>query len=691
MSKTSAPSPQELVFRQADGPSTVFHNTERGLHLSRLWGLACGVEGNPGGHPEAQGLLTLAVDGKRCMAADFTVERLDHRPTGLERVLALRNPHLRLFSRWSNHPATGVLCRQDTLVNTGTTPVRITSVAARFAFTPGRYMAHWQESQWGNENVLQGRVLGGETVELACRGGRTNEGCTPYLCLAETESRTAVAFHLVPQGNWRIRVAASTTVGQLVPQRVVELGPADAGLGYELAPGEVWELPEILIQSLPDGRPESGPPLLHRYLNETGGGNRRRDLPFVYNTWADATERLDLARLRLQLAAAKEVGCELFVVDAGWYGLGEESWFHRVGDWRERTPEAFGGQMAAFADEVRSAGLGFGLWLEPERFGAAVPIVAEHPEWFLPTPTGHFFPDLRLPAAYAWIKAQLEEVIARYRPVWLKFDTNTEFGNDGTELASYFQRWDALMAELRTDHPEIVFEGCASGGLRSELGTARRFDCNHLSDSQNPMDVLRIYAAGLLRLPPGNASTWIVLNPGTAAAASEALTHGPIAWGRQMLVDPDFVAAVALLGVAGFGGNLAELPEGVRDRVKAAIALYKQCRNVVRGSVAHLLTPLPEGRRPPAWTAIQFEDAERAESLLFAFRLDAIGMRRFRLRGLDSEARYQLRELTGAATGVEEHAGRDLLLDGFEVRLPRPLTAQIWHLENVSMSREGIV
>jgi alpha-galactosidase len=645
--------------------------------------MTCGIEGNPGGHPEAQGLLTLAVDGKRCAAADFAVERLDHGPTGLELVLTLRNPHLRIVSRWAAHAATGILCRRDTLTNVGAEPVRITGVAARFAFTPGRYTAVFQDSQWGNENVLCRRELGPETLDLACRGGRTAEGCPPYLFLREDESGLAVVFHLVPQGDWRIRVRPSTTVGQLIPQRVVELGPAADGLCYQLAPGQSWELPEILIQGIPEGQPESGAPSLHRYLIETGTGNRRRDLPFVYNTWADATETLDLARLRRQLAAAKEVGCEVFVVDAGWYGLGEESWFHRVGDWRERAPEAFGGCMAEFADEVRAAGLGFGLWLEPERFGAAVPIIAEHPEWFLPTPTGHFFPDLRLSAAYAWIKAQIEEVIARYRPVWLKFDTNTEFGNDGTELASYFQRWDALMADLRTAHPAIVFEGCASGGLRSELGTVRRFDCNHLSDSQNPLDVLRIYAAGTLRLPPGNASTWIVLHPGVGAEASAALTHGPIAWGRQMLADPDFVAAVALLGVAGFGGNLAELPAGAQARVKAAIALYKQNRNFIRGSVAHLLTPLPEGRQPPAWTAIQFLHDNPGDSLLFAFRLDAVGMRRLRLRGLNPEAHYAMREMTGADQTAHALAGRDLMQDGFEVRIPRPLAAQIWLIERV--------
>lgn len=673
-----------IILRQMIGPVTALGRTQSdGLYLSRLWGMLCGIEGESGGHPSAQGLLALAIEGDPVSLTEFAGEALQQDGDGLALTLAVRTPQLRLTSRWSVHADTGVLCRRDTLSNTGSEPVRITSVAARFAFTPARYTAVFQDSQWGNENVLCRRELAAETLELACRGGRTNEGCAPYLFLREEESGLAVAFHLVPQGDWRIRVRPSTTVGQLVPQRIVELGPVAEGLCYALAPGTSWELPEILIQSIPDGRPESAAPRLHRYLIETGTGNRRRDLPFVYNTWADAADTLDLGRLRRQLAAAREAGCEVFVVDAGWYGMGGEGWFERVGDWRERAPGAFGGRMAAFADEVRAAGLGFGLWLEPERFGANVPIVAEHPTWFLPTPTGHFFADLRQAAARDWIRGQIEAVIARYRPVWLKLDTNTEFGNDGTGLAAYFQQWDALMAELRDAHPEIVFEGCASGGLRAELGTVRRFDCNHLSDSQNSMDVLRIYSAGLLRLPPGNASTWIVLKPGPDGNGAEALSHGPIAWGREMLADPDFVAAVALLGVAGFGGNLAALPAEVRTRVKAAIALYKQYRNVIRGSVAHLLTPLPEGRQPPAWTAIQFEHVERGESLLFVFRLDAIGQRRLRLRGLEPEARYRLHELTGAADGTEQHTGRELLQDGFAVHLPRSLSAQIWRLERL--------
>jgi alpha-galactosidase len=569
----------------------------------------------------------------------------------------------------------------DTIHNDGDRMVCIEAVAARFALTPGCYEAHTQDSQWGTENVMCRRILGPEALELSCRGGRTAERSTPYLCLSERESQQAVAFHLIPQGNWCIRVIPSAAVGQLVPQRVVELGPKDVDLTFALSPNQAWTLPEILVQSLPGMHPEGGAPRLHQYLLATESCRRRRDLPFVYNTWGDATDTLDLGRLRIQLTAAAEAGCEVFVVDAGWYGLGPEGWFDRVGDWRERTPEAFAGELSDFADEVRSAGLGFGLWMEPERFGASVPVVKEHPEWFLPTPTGHFFADLRQGQVFDWLKQEISGVIDRYGPVWLKFDTNTEFGNDGTELALYFQRWDRLMAELRSEHPEIVFEGCASGGLRSEIGATRRFDCNHTSDSQNPMDVIRITSAGLLRLPAGNATNWIVLKPGGSESPT---THGPIITGREMEIDVGFAAATALLGVAGFGGNLAGLaPDSVR-KVKAGIALYKRFRNGMRESVAHLLTPLQDGQELPGWTAIQFELSAGEGSLLFVFRMDTIGKRWIRLRSLDPAKRYLLKELTGAVAEEEQEAsGGELMQAGFGVRLPRSLSAQIWHVSTI--------
>ena len=54
----------------------------------------------------------------------------------------------------------------------------------------------------------------------------------------------------------------------------------------------------------------------------------------VYNTWFDQFEVLGVPRLRRQLQAAKRLGSEVFVVDAGWYGPEADDWWSQAGDWR---------------------------------------------------------------------------------------------------------------------------------------------------------------------------------------------------------------------------------------------------------------------------------------------------------------------------------------------------------------------
>jgi len=99
-------------------------------------------------------------------------------------------------------------------------------------------------------------------------------------------------------------------------------------------------------------------------------GSRRR---WFNNTWFDAWDTLEVNRLRNQLVAAQAIGCEVFVVDAGWYGRSDKGWWANVGDWREQTARAFHGCMREFADEVRAAGLAFGIWMEPERLTELAP------------------------------------------------------------------------------------------------------------------------------------------------------------------------------------------------------------------------------------------------------------------------------------------------------------------------------
>ena len=208
---------------------------------------------------------------------------------------------------------------------------------------------------------------------------RSTVGSTPFCVLKDCENRAAAAFHILPHGNWTIQIHSHILSNEF-PSPVVEAGLADTDLFLTLAPGEKLELPEVLIQEVPPADLTQAAAALHRYLIRKRLPADLHQPPVVYNGWLYRFAQFTREQLSRQLQAAKEIGCEVFIVDAGWFGT-DKSW-GKVGDWREKEGGPFQGNMAAFADKVREAGLQFGFWIEPERWTNDIPIRKEHPEWF---------------------------------------------------------------------------------------------------------------------------------------------------------------------------------------------------------------------------------------------------------------------------------------------------------------------
>jgi alpha-galactosidase len=395
--------------------------------------------------------------------------------------------------------------------------------------------------------------------------------------------------------------------------------------------------------------------------------------------------------LRGQLQAARQLGCEVFVVDAGWYGPQADDWWSQAGDWRERQATAFRGQMKQFADEVRAAGLGFGLWMEPERFGAGVPVRVEHPEWFCPGDPTFARIDLTLPDAREYLKREITRLVDMYELAWMKIDFNFELGRDplGAELSSYYAVWYELLDEIRAAHPRTVFEGCASGGMRCDLNTLSHFAGHFLSDTVHPIDVLRIWQGALLRLPPGRLIKWLVLrsvgrsmptytksladSPVTLAAPGGAL------WDPSETVDLDFAAAVALPGMFGLSGDLAGLPDEAAARLAEHVVFYQRWRNMIRTSVAHLLTPPADKTDRHGWAGVQLEHCQTGNHLVFFYRLDdGRTVHDFRLCNVNPNARYRVTPHIPAGGPVRNCTGIQLLEDGLRVELPQRYRAAVY-------------
>ncbi|MBS1455415.1 MAG: alpha-galactosidase, partial [Lentisphaeria bacterium] len=419
---------------------------------------------------------------------------------------------MEILSMWSYDAETGVVSRRDSLHNTAVSCRMLERYFAEFPLLAGEYEGFWQRSFWCNENKgsWQSLAHAGDVV-LSAFSGRVSEGNTPFLVLRDNYAMNAVAFHLIPCGNWNIRVRQESSGGTL-PTLFAGFGQAADDFAFSLAPGETWESPEILIQPLPDRSATGGSAALHRYLLKHCCVPYR-PAPVLYNTWLDRYRHLKPDRLRRQLAVARRIGCEAFVVDYGW--IEEHNYFLRVGKWREKQGEAFDGKLAEYAEEVRHAGLQFGIWIEAEFFHESTPEIAEHPEWFARCRQNCWRLRLENPEAAAYFRDSIIEIIEKYHPTYIKNDMNhsQERDDDGSELAVYTRALHRIWSDLRRRFPEICFESCSSGGMRAGIEMLQDYDTYFISDNANSVDMLQIAQGMMLRLLPGRCSHWMVAAP----------------------------------------------------------------------------------------------------------------------------------------------------------------------------------
>lgn len=601
-------------------------------------------------------------------------------------VWATPDGALRVQSDWTRDPASGVWQREDALLNTGKHSITIQRALARFVFVPGQYDVYSQTSAWCKENQGSWRAVQQGGLLIRSEGGQTCRGASPMVAIRDAKQGSGMVFHILPRGNWTARLTTHTARLRGDPFVVLELGLDDDHLRVQLAPQQSLELPTILFSELEQGDLTLAAPALQRYVLQSSLPPAKQPSPIIYNTWFDVHEWFTIERLRRQLAVARRIGCEVFVIDAGWYGAGSGGWSDQVGDWREKLDGGLRGRMADFAAEVRNQGLGFGLWMEPERLAAAVPIVREKPQWFKTSDGKNFWPDLENPQAYAWLLAEVARLVETYKLVWMKLDFNFERGVDpsGSEFAGYYHALYRLLDELRMRFPQVFWEGCASGGLRLDLNTLAHCDGHFLSDTVTPLDVLRISQGAFLRLPPGRITRWAVLGASQRDAAGMPLADKrarailtPLGahWRHSTPTTVDFACRVAMPGLFGLSGDLASLPPQAQDRLAVHVAFYKTWRAFIANSVARLLTPPCPLGDSRGWAAFQLQHVKEPSSLVFAYRLDdPAGKMRLRLHGMDPLARYTVSIDSRVQATL---TGKQLMEDGLTAEIPTRNGAQI--------------
>lgn len=387
--------------------------------------------------------------------------------------------------------AAGVYDLTGTLQNVSSLPLTVSALSTAFLLDADSLEVYTQYNGWQNESMggWQPLVTG---VIAKTKGLRSTYGAAPMLALWSRETSRGIVFHLLPEFSWEMSV--SYVPDGLEPRRAeVRIGMNGEDLALPLAPGETVALPRILCYEFTN-KTDLDCYKLHAFFNHK---YPRRELPVIYNTWLARYDHITYENIADQIAPAADLGAEYFVIDAGWFGK-ENSWVAARGDWEELPNGKLGGHLKDIAEQVRAAGMKFGLWFEIESAHPSADTVQNHPEYFFSDGDLRYY-DFTNPVAADALFEILSARIRDYGIEFLKLDFNQDSVTDAKRhaYADYFVAYRAFIRRLREAFPDLYLENCASGGMRMDLANAALFDSFWLSDNQSPDEGIRMVKEGI--------------------------------------------------------------------------------------------------------------------------------------------------------------------------------------------------
>lgn len=392
--------------------------------------------------------------------------------------------------------------------------------------------------KWSRERSPQRRPLAHGTHARDVRRGKPGLD-SPYLVAVGVPG-----FGFREGEVWGVHVAWSGDQRYLVEQLPEGAGVHAAVLGggellrageVRLAPGDTHRTP-VCHYAWSGAGLDGLAGRFHTLLRDRPG-HPRRPRPVILNSWEAVYFDHDPERLLRLADRAAEVGVERFVLDDGWF-RGRRSDRAGLGDWtvdREVWPDG----LTPLADHVRSLGMEFGLWVEPEMVNLGSDLARRHPEWVLapargagPAARQQHVLDLSHPGVVDHLLGALDALVTEYGIAYLKWDHNREVHEavngpaDRPAARAQVEALYGLLDTLRQRHPALEIESCASGGGRVDLGILARTDRVWASDCNDPVERQSIQRwTGQLLPPNSSAPTWAP-RPATPPHASAPTPSG---------------------------------------------------------------------------------------------------------------------------------------------------------------------
>lgn len=494
---------------------------------------------------------------------------------------------------------------------------------------------------WARERHPRIRRLEQGVQSICSMRGASSAEHNPFLVLkrpnASEDFGEVYGFSFVYSGNFLAQVEVDTH-----DTARVMMGIHPDLFEWELREKESFQTPEVVMVYSRHGLNRMSQVYHELYRTRLARGYwRDRVRPVLLNNWEATGFDFDEKKILEIAAGGQRLGCELFVLDDGWFG--ERNHDHAgLGDWSANRKKLPGG-IAGLAEKIHKMGMDFGLWMEPEMVNKDSRLYRAHPDWILRTPgrsSSHsrhqYILDLTRGDVREYLYHSIASILSGAGVSYIKWDMNrymTECFSSGEEnrrqgevMHRYILGLYSLYERLVSEFPYVLFESCASGGARFDPGMLYYAPQAWTSDNSDAADRLKI-----------QYGTSYVYPLSCMGAHVSAVPNQQV--GRVTPLSMRF--QVACYGAFGYELDLNLLSDPEKEEVKKQIKFVKAYRELIQKGLFYRIQS-PYEKRYAAWICVNKERSEAVASCYRIWNEANQGFGVLRLKGLDDRKIYRL-------------------------------------------------
>ena len=514
------------------------------------------------------------------------------------------------------------MTRFAVLENTGERAIEVHKLMSFSMDLYGSYTMTTFNGGWIAEMQRCEACVGMSRVVNESTTGASSNRHNPGFLLSEEgateESGRVYGFNLIYSGNHY----ASAQLSQQGFTRVMQ-GISPSNFCQRLQPGEKFEAPEAVL-CYSGGGFGGLSARMHKFVQEHIVPEywKYKERPVLYNSWEGCMFDFNQGRLMDLAHRAKKLGCELFVLDDGWFGNRNND-LAGLGDYNVNLKKLPQG-LAGLAQKINKLGMEFGLWFEPESVNEDSDLYRAHPDWALTDSFSTVYGrhqlllDLTKQEVRDYIVENVSNVLDSANITYVKWDMNRHSVAVGAKAHGYILGLYEVLRRIFGPRPHILLESCSSGGNRFDLGMLCFGPQVWCSDNTDPISRLEIQGNLSYLYPQSTFGAHV-----SAAPHAQTLRNTPLTTRGN----------VAFFGCLGYELDLKHLAEVEVQEIKHQIELYKTHRRLFQfGSF----------RRMKNGWQVSLEGVTAA-GVFHTLVGAAPGYEQLRIKGVDAGKIYQLR------------------------------------------------